>query len=312
MAEAKFTPAGALLDGWEAGIFSGERPATFALGTGDMESIEFGPGRVLLIGGSPGAGKTALVMQWVFHALSSTPDLRAVVCNVEMGSQALLDRQLARTSRVNLRNIRRRELDPEQSQAVRSGLAELKPLCGRVAFVDAPYSLDNVTLAADAFDAGLIVLDYVQRIKPPGRATEKRMQLEATMDAVRQIAGMGVGVIVVAAVARSKDQKGRNSYDNLTLASFRESSELEYGADDAFILAGTATAHLVRLKHLKSRYGETADIELHFERPYQSFTTPGVSTPPAPQPASATTAGKVSDRLKAAFNSTKPAPEKKR
>ena len=66
------------------------------------------------------------------------------------------------------------------------------------------------------------------------------------MDYLRQFADAGVAIVVVAALARSKDAKGRSSYtDGLSLASFRETSELEYGADDAFILApaDNAIAH---------------------------------------------------------------------
>ena len=63
------------------------------------------------------------------------------------------------------------------------------------------------------------------------------------------------------------------------MTSFRESSELEYGADDAFILTPMGdlqnerepSSH-VRLQHLKSRYGETKDIDLIFDKKYQRFT----------------------------------------
>lgn len=79
---------------------------------------------------------------------------------------------------------------------------------------------------------------------------------------------------------------GRSSYDakGLSLASFRESSELEFGADDAFILTasdktepGTHT-----LRHLKSRNGECRDVSLRFEGPLQRFTpVAGEPAPPA-------------------------------
>src|SRR5262249_2116283 len=63
--------------------------------------------------------------------------------------------------------------------------------------------------------------------------------------------------------------------EGLTLASFRETSELEYGADDAFIVApddgeGASPSRVV-LKHLKSRNGETRDIALTFDKPRQRF-----------------------------------------
>ena len=64
--------------------------------------------------------------------------------------------------------------------------------------------------------------------------------------------------------------------DGLSLASFRETSELEYGADDAFILAPDdgegASSSRVILKHLKSRHGEARDIALSFDRKHQRFT----------------------------------------
>ena len=96
------------------------------------------------------------------------------------------------------------------------------------------------------------------------------------MNYLRQFADAGVAVLVVAVVARQKDNKGRSSYhhDAVTLASFRDSSELEFGADDAFILAPDAKdAELVTLRHLKSRHGEQRDgaalqdtIRAHFVR----------------------------------------------
>ena len=64
-------------------------------------------------------------------------------------------------------------------------------------------------------------------------------------------------------MARTKDRKGRSSYDGdgLNLASFRESSELEFGADDAFILvADDDQDDAVTLRHLKSRHGECRDM----------------------------------------------------
>jgi replicative DNA helicase len=102
------------------------------------------------------------------------------------------------------------------------------------------------------------------------------------MDYLRQFADAGVAVIVVAAVARSKDSKGRSTYhgDALNLASFRESSELEFGSDDAFILVNDPDDDTgVILKHLKARHTEAKDIALTFDRPRQRFT-PRMMTPP--------------------------------
>jgi replicative DNA helicase len=72
--------------------------------------------------------------------------------------------------------------------------------------------------------------------------------------------------------------------DALSLASFRESSELEFGADDAFILAPDGDdAELITLKHLKSRHGEQRDIALTFDKTRQSFS-PSESTTATAKP----------------------------
>jgi len=59
----------------------------------------------------------------------------------------------------------------------------------------------------------------------------------------------------------------------LNLASFRESSELEYGADDAFLLVreDPETAGPMTLKYVKSRHGEPLDIPLRFFGATQRF-----------------------------------------
>ncbi len=95
------------------------------------------------------------------------------------------------------------------------------------------------------------------------------------MDYLRQFADAGCAVLCVSAVARSKDKRGRSTYDGdaLSLASFRESSELEYGADTAYVLVPDRhNGEHVRLRCLKHRHGEPLDIELRFERRLQRFT----------------------------------------
>ncbi|MBL8800205.1 MAG: AAA family ATPase, partial [Planctomycetia bacterium] len=270
--------------GWRDDVLTGTPPTFYPVGTGELARLEIGPGLVTLVGGAPGAGKTAFTMQCVIDALRLTPTLRAVVCNIEMPPAVLLDRQLARLSGVDLRTIRYRQLGAEHADRVDQAMNTLEPLAERLAFCRPPFGLANVAATADAFDAGLLLLDYIQRIPPPGDHGDRRGSVDATMDYLRQFADAGVAVIVVSAVGRGKDSKGRSSYaaDALSLASFRESSELEFGADDAFILAADAeAADAVTLRHLKARHGEAKDLPLHFERHLQRFA-PVAGDGPAP------------------------------
>jgi replicative DNA helicase len=280
MSEARYQAADDLLDSWREDVLSGKPPVLYPVGDGELARFEIGPGLVTLLGGAPGAGKTALTMQFAFEALERTPTLRAMVLNVEMPPAVLLDRQLARLARIDLSLIRHRRLGAEHAAAVGRGMSALERLRERLAFVRPPYDLANVAASADAFDAGLIVVDYVQRIGSFGDQGDRRGAVDATMSYLRQFADAGTSILVVAALARSKDAKGRSSYgEGLNLASFRETSELEYGADDAFILAPDSgdggTPSRVFLKHLKSRHGETRDITLNFDRKHQRFDAVG-------------------------------------
>ena len=99
------------IDRWRDDIRSGEPPTFYRIGEGELARIEVGPGLVTLLGGAPGAGKTAFVMQAVIDALRLSADLRALVVNVEMPPGVLLDRQLARLSGVDLTTIRSRRFE---------------------------------------------------------------------------------------------------------------------------------------------------------------------------------------------------------
>jgi len=279
MSIAKYITASEALDQWRDKLESGEKPKFYPIGTGELERIEIGPGLISMFGGAPGAGKTAFTTQSVCNALIATPTLRAIVCNVEMHPSVLLDRQLARLSGIDLNTIRYREFDESHSERVDAALRVMDTFIDRLCFVRPPFDLGNVAGTVDAFTGGdcddvLMVLDYIQRIKPPGEHGDKRGSVDASMGYLREFADAGAAVMVLSAIGRQKDSRGRSSYDgdSLNLASFRESSELEFGCDDAFILATEPGSQTRILKHLKARNTEPKDIALHFDGATQSFT----------------------------------------
>ena len=105
--------------------------------------------------------------------------------------------------------------------------------------------------------------------------------------------------------------RGRSSYtDGLSLASFRETSELEYRADDDFILApgeddgcNGAPCSRVVLNHLKSRHGESQDIPLTFDRKHQRFTP--AEPPETGKPGRKRDNGKLHPALQALWNQSR-------
>jgi replicative DNA helicase len=162
--------------------------------------------------------------------------------------------------------------------------------------VSGPFRLDRVADAADEHASNLIVLDYIQRIDPPGNFNGMREKINALMAIMRKLTGQDIGILATSALTSSRDGDGRSSYDgkHLGLASFRESSELEYGCDDAFLLLATvqdednAPVRMMTLNHAKSRDAETKQVKLKFFRLLQAFNpvdaskqTAGGSSPSA-------------------------------
>jgi replicative DNA helicase len=287
MSKPNYVTAADALAGYRDDLLSGRKPTLYPVGDdGPLAGIEIGPGLMTLLGGPPGHGKTALAMQWTADALRLTADLRAIVCNVEMPPAVLIERQLARLSGIPLDDIRHRRLNAAHSERLDIGLRTFESFADRLAFLQPPFNLKALAAATDQFDAGLLVIDYLQRVETgSGTATtDRRGAVGEMMSNLREIALAGYSVLAVAAVGRGRDSQGRSAYDGLGLASFRESSELEYGADDAYLLVpdpdgqGGKGGDLL-LRHVKCRYGAATDIPLQFDGRHQQFTAETTERP---------------------------------
>jgi replicative DNA helicase len=146
-----------------------------------------------------------------------------------------------------------------------------------------------------------------------------RERINMLMSELRRLADKGgVGILAAAAVSRSKDGKGKATYDgqHLTMASLRESGELEFGCDDCLILHPTdddptAPVRSMLLRHEKARYGEPKDVALNFHRQTQRFEVdPFIpASPSAPPPGMAPGAdhGGLTVEFQALWNRIAPA-----
>jgi hypothetical protein len=240
----------------------------------DIGKFQFGPGDVVMIGAPPAAGKTAFCGQVVFDALrmAGQEGLRLLIANVEMSPEALLTRQLSRTSTVSYSYLQFRDYCEDAKPRIENAIAELRKLIPRVEFLRPPFTLQHLRERAEDFEANVVLVDYAQRFTTEGKQTDLRTQTNAVMDCCRLLADQGRAVIVVSALSRQKSSGG-STYDSksLGLASFRESSELEYGADSAWLLLREPNSEQVELRQVKNRTGRLATLQLLFDGNRQSF-----------------------------------------
>ena len=270
---ARFITGESLFAEWSDNVHSGSGPVLYRHA---FPFPEIGPGLVTMIGGAPAAGKTTFSMQMGVEMVRFNPEIRLLICNCEMTPAALMDKTLSRLSGIDAHDVRHRRFGEEHADRLAAALATIETFVDRIAFMTAPFDIRNVAATADATGADVSVIDYIKRFTIPSDDSEARHRVNRMMDYLRRFASAGVAVVVISAVGRSRARAGRSSYasEGLSLASFRESSELEFGADDALILAPVDVddPEVVRLAHLKARHGMQVTQDLMFDRRVQSFS----------------------------------------
>lgn len=287
--EPLFSTLGDMLGGLRDAMFSGAAPVVYPVSNEPVGSLEFRPKEVLALAGAPNNGKTALGMQWLCDALRLTPNIRGLVVNVEMSVDVLVRRQIARLSGKYLGRVMQNDAQLRSDEDVQRAFATLESIGDRLAFMAAPFSIERIVEAAMVHQPQILVVDYIQRIECCEGVADSRQRLNAIMQEFRRLAIEGrICVVLVSAVARTASKRdGGYDSQSLGLGSFRESSEVEYGADEAFILVrdsrhdgfigsrdeghdGTWPKPML-LKHVKSRNNERLDVSLAFDGRVQQF-----------------------------------------
>lgn len=258
-----------LFGSWFADVERGEPPVRFKL-PDPFAALDIRPGRLILFGGAPGSGKTAALVQVGIDLLRLNESARLLVANFEMPPALLVERVASRMSAVPLTAIADRTLTADQLERVRAAVAALAPIADRLAFLQAPFALEHVAAAGTAFGANVLALDYIQRFAVGDGKSDRREQLETAACVLRRFCDAGAAVLVASAMARQKGSSG-STYEGLNLASFRGSSELEFGTDAAYLFLPD-DGNAVALKCGKNRYGPAADILTRFDPATQTFT----------------------------------------
>lgn len=275
MNEPTFTRGHEVFASWFDDIQHNRKPVLWPV---DNWGVEIGPGRLVVLAAAPGSGKTTLATQWMMDILRQKADVFAVIQNIEMSPGALMDKMLSRFSGVPLGDIYHRRELPAALKAKRDGaISIIRDFASRLYFTTGAASLDAAmeTMKAAQSETGLseclFIADYIQRISA-GNAPGERESVNKTMAGLRLIAQAGGAVLAVSAAGRQKSENKPANYENLGLASFRGSSEIEFGADAAYILEPVkGDSGITRLSCVKNRFGDTGAVTVEFDKVRASF-----------------------------------------
>lgn len=254
---------------WRASVRE-NKPAVRYLAPAPFESIDIRPGRMVLLGGAPGAGKTAAMLQLGIGIVQSNPDVRLLIANAEMAPDLLFDRMASRMSGVPLSAITDRTMTAEQVQTVDTIGETIEGMSDRLLVLESPSTIEEVAHAATEFQANVLIFDYLQIFTLGEESDSETQTLKRISIALRQFCFAGAAVIAAVAVARQKSASGSSTYAGLSLASLRGSSALEYGADSVYLF-GEPIDGITTFQCAKNRNGAPVDIAVRFRGDIQRF-----------------------------------------
>ena len=245
-----------------------ETPEYLAWGVPAIDGKVFAErGDLILLGGYPSTGKTLLAVQFAL-CLSNT--YRVGFFSLETSARKLTDRVMSHMSQVPLTKIKRRDLNDADWEAIAAASADLSKL--QFSIIEASgmsvHDIQAVSLN-QRFD--IIFVDYLQLINEKGKDRyETVTNISQRLHTFSQ--SSGVAVIALSQLSRPEKQTGKPKPP--TMASFRESGQIEQDADVAFILypSDPDNNYSTRiLKIAKNKEGEKAKIEFDFDGATQTM-----------------------------------------
>lgn len=230
-------------------------------------------GDVVLIGGAPGLGKTALAIDVEMSLLAHAPDVRIAHVAAEMSPQAIRNRCLSNLAAMPETLLRRPEamLTPPQVDRKRDAIETLRGHGDRMSLTLPPVTPRTIREVVRRDRPDVLVLDYLQIVGTDEPMPSRREAVDSVMRCVREIASTWNLVAIVLSEA-AKPPKG-GDLDMWT--AFKESSGLIYAADLAYVgkrvpqedpmAGGIATWIRVDWECHKARHGERRDMQTRFD-----------------------------------------------
>lgn len=229
----------------------------------------FAPGELVYFGARPGLGKTAGALE--IARRTAKRGAPVLVISREMLKIAIGLRMVAQEGPINATWLRKRgdALTPGHWRTIDLAIEQLQAL--PIFLTHAPLTIEElrqlVGIVTDEAPLGLLVIDYLQLLGGPPGVGDRRLQVEAISAGVKALTlDYEMPVLCLSSLSRPPENR------RPTLASLRESGNLEHDADTVILLhrqneMDPQTEVIV----CKSRNGRTGLMELYFRGEYQRF-----------------------------------------
>ncbi len=236
-------------------------------------------GDVVIIGGYPSDGKTALALQM---AMRMARRWRVGFFSLETDHRKVTDRVMAALNDISFTAIKRRDLSAADWERFAARSAEAAGL--RFTLIEAAgYGVQDIISAAEAYDFDVVFIDYVQLIRPDTTRAMRSEQVAEISRALHAFAqSRGKLVVELAQLTREDRQaapkKGKPQQNEPRMSDLKESGQLEQDADMIFMIyrpveGGDYDPAKTRyLRIVKNKEGLLLRTLLWFDGDKQTFT----------------------------------------
>lgn len=195
------------------------------------------PGDVVIIGGYPSDGKTALALQTAWHMATK---YRVGFFSLETDRRKLRDRLLAHAAGLDLADIKRRQLGDAAWEELAKHQADF--VKRDLTLVDAAgMSAADIETASRAYGFQVIFIDYIQLVTPERSAGGTRSEQMASVSRTLHTFAQKTGTLVVELAQltrqeRKTDKNGNEIRRDPTMHDLKESGQFEQDADMILLL----------------------------------------------------------------------------
>ena len=250
---------------WKRKDGTGEDFLTWGFHSLDRK-VHTGRGDMVVIGGRPSAGKTALVLQFGVHIARSR---RVGFFSFETSPEKLYDRIIANQAQVSFSHVMQNSMQANEYAMVKSARQALtKPSLDRIEA--SGMTVSEIFSFAMAYHYDVIIIDYLQKISAPG-IRDNIQRVSQVSNELQQSARLTKKTVIALSQLRRTDEDKAP-----TMADLRESGQIEQDADVIMMLykenAGDPRSRRV-LDVAKNKDGEPdLGILLNFDGDKQTFS----------------------------------------
>ena len=235
------------------------------------ERIYVEAGDMVVLGGYPSAGKTALALSMGFHIAGKK---RVGYFYFENNDRKLFERLVASTALVPFGKIKRNDLDEEDYKTIIEMQKRLTDPA--LDFIDASgMTVMDIRSIALSRHYDIVIADYLQKIRGDrSRRNLSDFERVSSISSDLQDFGKQTGVTVVALSQLSRPEKKDGKAHAPGLSSLRQSGQIEQDADVVMLLYREDDTNPTRtLKLAKNKEGEAnIAMRLYFDGDTQTFS----------------------------------------